>query len=285
MTNATSALRISVTIDELIASAQELSLAGRWPRALRLLDSAVPDDPADRARLARAAAEVALESDWFTGSDIAGPRLETAAEVLPEDDWDLGFARLRHTYGRLLVVDGALCLGPEGKDPEVLAGLRRQARDLRDGAPDEVRGGWASMYLGLITDNLFADLASAPAHYAAALAAGESGPDPLLAREALRHLGMHDHDGGNHERALERWRRATALGAGAGLVAGTLSQHLLLAVVARATGDEAGARALAAEVARWAGAVGAGRLHAQASGFLDGVDPTAAPPVREEPVG
>ena len=38
----------------------------------------------------------------------------------------------------------------------------------------------------------------------------------LLAREALRHLGHHDHDRGDHQLALERWGRATALGARAG---------------------------------------------------------------------
>src|SRR2546421_11508606 len=106
MTNATSALRTSVDFDELIASATELSLAGRWDRALRLLDATVTDEPANRARLALTAAEVALEGDWFAGTNLARTRIETAAELLAEDDWDLGFARLRHTYSHLLVVDG-----------------------------------------------------------------------------------------------------------------------------------------------------------------------------------
>ncbi|MCX5053797.1 MULTISPECIES: hypothetical protein [unclassified Streptomyces] len=53
---------------------------------------------------------------------------------------------------------------------------------------------------------------------------------------------------------------------------------------ARDTGDEAGARALATEVARWAGAIGAVRIEAQATGFLAGVDPTA-PPQHSEDIG
>jgi hypothetical protein len=52
---------------------------------------------------------------------------------------------------------------------------------------------------------------------------------------------------------------------------------MLLAVCARDAGDEAGARALAGEIARWASAVGASRLETQASAFLAGADPTAPP--------
>lgn len=252
-------------------------MTGRWERASRLLDSCGTDDSESRAQIARAAAQVALEQDWFAGTDTAGARIEAAAKEFPDGDWDLDFARLRNTYRRLLVVDGRLRLGPVGKAPEALASLLREAEALRDSAPDEGRRGWAEMYLGLITDNHFADLPGAPPHYASALRAAESGDDPLLAREALRHLGDHDHDAGDHARALDRWRRATTLGAAAGMVPGTLSQLLLLSVLARDSGDEAGARALATEVARWAEAIGAVRLAAQARGFLAGVDPTAPP--------
>ncbi|MDV7221172.1 hypothetical protein [Streptomyces prunicolor] len=273
----TSTANAVTPVEELIAAAQELSVTGRWKRASRLLDTCSTDDPEPRARIARAAAQVALEQDWFAGTDTAAARIEAAEKEFPGGDWDLDFARLRNTYRRLLVVDGGLRLGPDGKDPEALVSLRREAESLRDSAPDEGRRGWAEMYLGLITDNHFADLAGAPPHYASALSAAESVDDPLLAREALRHLGDHDHDAGDHARTLDRWRRATTLGAAAGTVPGTLSQQLLLAVLARDSGDEAGARALAAEVARWAEAIGAVRLAAQARGFLAGVDPTAPP--------
>ncbi|MES5820353.1 hypothetical protein [Streptomyces sp. RG80] len=266
----------STTVDfpELLAAARELSLAGRWDRALRLLDATTPATSEDHALHRLAAAEAALQSDWFGGTDLAAERI---AAVPRDSGWDLGFLRLRHDYFRLLRTDGTFRPGPAGKDPEALARIRRDALDLREGAPDKVRRGWAAMYLGLIADNLFAERTAAPAHYEAALHAGESGGDDLLVREALRHLGDHDHDGGDHDSARARWQRATALGARAGMVPGMLTQLMLLAVLARDTGDEAGARALATEIARWAGAIGAGPVHEQAAGFLAGADPTAPP--------
>ncbi|MGX1548352.1 hypothetical protein [Streptomyces adustus] len=277
MTIATSTASLSVRTDQLLDAANELGLAGRWDRALALLDAATADAPGIRSRIALTAAHIALEKDWFTGGDSARERLAVAERELPDGDWDVDFARLRHTYRLLLVVDGVPRFGPAGKDPEALGALRRQAEALRDRAPDEGRRGWAAMYAGLVADNHFADRAAAPACYVAALDAAESADDPLLAREALRHLGDHDHDDGDDGLALERWRRATALGAGAGAVPGTLSQQLLLAVLARDVGDRAGAAALAAEVARWADALGATSLAAQARSFLAGADPTAPP--------
>ncbi|PWI14693.1 hypothetical protein DI272_11375 [Streptomyces sp. Act143] len=267
-----------VDLGELLASARDLSLAGRWDRALRLLDATRCEAPEDRARLALTAAEVALESDWFGGTRLTAARAERAGKEAPDGDWDLDFVRLRHDYLRLFRPDGVSRHGPDGKAPEALTRLRHRGHTLREAAPDEVRRGWASMYLGLIADNLFGERDAAPAHYEAALRAGESGGDDLLVREALRHLGDHDHDAGDHERALERWRRATALGARAGMVPGVLSQQMLLAVLARDAGDEGGATALATEIARWAEAIGTGHLHAQATGFLAGADPTAPPP-------
>jgi hypothetical protein len=311
MTNTASTLRTVVPLDELIAAARELRIGGRWERATGLLDSAEATDPRARARLAMAAAEVALESDWFGGTALAGPRLAAAEELVevlveshagkPADEahpgirWDLDFHRLRHGYLGQVRVDGAFRAGPDGKDPDALAALRTHAERLRDRAPDDVRRGWAEMYLGLVADNLFAERDLAPGHYEAALragAAGEAGEegeagdshdsgDDLLAREALRHLGDHDHDRGDHARARERWSRATELGARAGTVPGTLSQQLLLAVLARDTGDEAGAVALVHEIARWAGAIGAVTTEAQARGFMAGVDPTAPPAAAE----
>ncbi|MER5409735.1 hypothetical protein [Streptomyces sp. NPDC002769] len=309
MTNTTgNAVGAVVSTDELIAAARELRIAGRWERAMALLDSAEVTDARARVRLAVAAAEVALESDWFGGTGLAAARLaaaegtaedaaedaagdtaEEAAEEPTEDiagasplnsRWDLDFLRLRHGYRQQLHVDGVFRAGPDGKDPAVLTSLRGFALGLRDRAPDTVRRGWAEMYLGLIADNLFAEREFAPSHYEAALLAGEFGDD-LLSREALRHLGDHDHDTGDQVRALERWTRATELGARAGTVPGTLSQQLLLAVLARDTGDDAGAAALAREVARWARAVGAVTLAAQAEAFLAGTDPTAPPSAGE----
>ncbi|WP_405541938.1 hypothetical protein OG478_07505 [Streptomyces phaeochromogenes] len=277
----TSTTQAVLPVDEVVAAACELARAGRWQRASALLDAAATAEPHGRAALAVAGAEIALEHDWFCGTDTAATRIAAAYKALAETTapvgvWDLDFVRLRHTYFRLLLGDGTFRFGPAGKDPAELAELRRCAQELCERADDDVRRGWARMYLGLIVDNLFAEREAAPAHYELALSAGESGDD-LLAREALRHLGDHDHDDLDHTRARERWTRATALGARAGNVPGTLSQQLLLAVLARDRGDEAGAAALATEVARWAGAIGAVRIEAQATGFLAGVDPTAGP--------
>ncbi|WP_406364775.1 hypothetical protein [Streptomyces sp. NBC_00645] len=283
MTNTASTITTVVSLDQLLAAVRELRISGRWTRAADLLDAADASDARDRARLAVAAAEVALERDWFGGTSLAGARLDAAEracgegkEARPQGDWELDFLRLRHGYLGLVRVDGRFRPGPDGKDPAALTALRTSAENLRGRAPDAVRRGWAEMYLGLVADNLLAERDLAPAHYEAALRAGESGDD-LLSREALRHLGDHDHDSGDHPRALERWRRATELGARAGTVPGTLSQQLLLAVLARDTGDEAGAAALAREVARWAGAIGAVTTEAQANAFLAGADPTAPP--------
>jgi hypothetical protein len=252
-------------LDETLAAALELARASRWTRALSLLDTFNVTAACDRARVALTAAEVALESDWFAGTTLAADRLATA-ERLGGGSWDLDFLRLRHDYlGQL----GTFQFGPDGKDPEVLAQLRKRASDLATDAPDNRRHGWARMYLGLILDNLFADREAAPDHYEAALRAGES-TDDLLTREALRHLGDHDRDRGDLVSAQARWERATALGARAGLVAGTLSQQMLLAVVARDLGNDQGATRLAEEIARWSDAIGAPRLHTQARAFLSG---------------
>ncbi|WP_203843877.1 hypothetical protein, partial [Dactylosporangium siamense] len=268
---------IAVSRQALAAAARALAHAGRWHDAAALLAAAPPGDPL----LALAAAQVSVESDWFAGTATTADRLTTATRLAAGLDaagrWDLAFVELRHDYRTLLMADGPARTSAEA--------VRGRAADLRASAPDPVREGWAAMYQGLIADNLLDQPDAAPAHYHAAFRAG-AGPehgDGLLAREALRHLGGHDHDAGNDDAALDRWRRATELGAAAGNVPGTLSQQLLLAVLARATGNEAGAVALATEIARWATAIGATALARQATAFIDGVDPTAPPPAPAQP--
>ena len=288
---------LAVPRQALATAARALAHAGRWHDAAALLDAAPPEDPL----LALAAAQVSVESDWFAGTSTAGHRLTIATRLAAGLDdagrWDLAFVELRHAYRTLLMTARSTTT------PSSAAAVRRLAVDLDTTAPDPVRKGWAAMYQGLIADNLLDEQDAAPAHYRAALQAGaglgaglgvgagfeggaglEGGGDRLLAREALRHLGGHDHDAGHHEVALDRWRRATELGAAAGNVPGTLSQQLLLAVHARDAGNEAGAIALAAEVARWAAAIGAAALAGQAAAFIDGADPTAQPPAPAAPM-
>src|SRR5262249_54099259 len=150
---------------------------------------AAADDPAAEARLALAEAELAVARRWYTGAD-ATSAVERACAVAGELDagatFDLGFLQLRRGYGDALFRGDRSEHGPAGKDPAVLADLRRQGQELRDTAPDAVRRGWAEMYLGLIADNLLGERDLAPSHYEAALAAGE-GADDYLTWEALRH--------------------------------------------------------------------------------------------------
>ncbi|WP_433073031.1 tetratricopeptide repeat protein [Dactylosporangium sp. CA-052675] len=256
----------TICVDELLAAARGLALAARWEQATGLLDAAaagLSDSPA-RAVLALAAAEIAVDSAWYSGTEDGAGRLCEVDEDALDDTgrWDLGFARLRYEY--------------RGKLRKPDSDLRDRAERFAATAPDARRLGWAHHYLGLIHDNVLEDRAAAPAHYERALA--NAAGDDLLRREAQRHLGDHAHEAGNHAEARERWQEATAVGARAGLVAGTLSQQLLLAVLARDTGDEPGAVALATEVHRWAEAIGAARIAELTSGFLHGVDPTQPPP-------
>jgi tetratricopeptide (TPR) repeat protein len=246
---------LAAMVEVVVASALALSRAGQWTLALRLLDSAAPSP---EVRLA--AATVAVDCDWFTGSSLTEERLGPLAE---DEGWDVDFLRLRHVYRQQLVTGL-----PNGSE------LISAADALCASAPDPTRLGWAHMYRGLIADNVVGDRSSAPEHYEQALGTD----DPLLTREAQRHLGDHDRDAGDLARARERWEEATALGAGAGAVLGTLSQQMLLAVLARDAGNEAGAVTLAREIARWAGALGAKTIAAQATAFLDGVDPTQVLP-------
>ncbi|GAA2900014.1 hypothetical protein Acy02nite_83560 [Actinoplanes cyaneus] len=250
-------------LDEIHAVARELAWAGRWRRALSLLDTTDGG-----FQTAVTAAEVALESDVFCGTELAAGRLAAAARL--GTSWDLDFLHLRQNYFSLLQIDGTWTPGPGGKDPAALEELRSRAERMAERAPDPVRHGWARHYQGLTADNLLGRPELAPPHYQAALAAGED-TDPRLEREALRHLGGHDRDNGDLAAAYQKWARATALSAQAGLVPGLLTQLILLAVLARDEGDEAGAAMLAREIARAAEAIGAHRPYAQARSFLSDV--------------
>ena len=170
----------------------------------------------------------------------------------------MAWVRLRRAYSLAIRnPDGSYRMGPGGREPGEADALVAEAIRLRDAAPDEVRRGWASVCLGWITDNVLADRDAAPAHYEVGLAAARASGDPVLLFEAQRHLGDHAHDDGDLVGARERWEESTAAGGRARHIGGTLSQQLLLAVLHRDEGDEAGARAIAGEVLRWASAIGA----------------------------
>src|SRR5262249_43550504 len=174
----------------------------------RAAAAAAGSNPRESALLLPAAPVIALDRAWFWGPGDAPARVRTAEESSaatdqdPASRWDLDFLVLRMDYFDQILGSGTFRPGPDGKDPVALAGIRRRGSELIGQAPDEVRRGWAEFYLGAIADNLYAEHDAAPGHYLAALRAGEAGDD-LLAREALRHLGDHDHDNADHELALD----------------------------------------------------------------------------------
>ncbi|HEU0288739.1 MAG TPA: hypothetical protein VFR22_16940 [Nocardioidaceae bacterium] len=271
----------------LVAAADALVRAGQAERALTLIDSASATEPDDVAQLALVACRAALDRDYRSGTRLAPERLATARTVVAQTgdrvaQWDLDQLEIRRAYFDALVGESGPRFGPDGRDPGEIAELRAAAKRLYDGSPDDGRRGWAAMLQGWIADNVAGERDVAPAHYLEALETAEPTGDDYLVFEALRHLGDHDHDDGRHELARQRWERSTEHAARAGAVAGTLAQQLLVAVLDREAGDEAGATALAREIVRWAGAIGAPRLQAQAVAFLDGVDPTAPPPPPED---
>ncbi len=280
-TLSTAHLPVAVLVD----TADALVRSGQAERALTLIDATSATEPTDLARLALAACRAALDRDYRSGTSLGSERLAAARTAVAATDdsvagWDLDQLEVRRAYFDALFVNGGLApqLGPWGRDPRDVDELRAAAKRLYDTSPDDRRRGWAAMLQGWIADNVAGERDVAPAHYREALGFAESTGDDYLVFEALRHLGDHDHDDGQHELARQRWERSTEHAARAGSVAGTLVQLLLVAVLDRESGDEAGARALAREIVRWAGAIGAPRLQAQAVAFLDGVDPTAPPP-------
>lgn len=283
MTALDSSTIANVPTETLTATAEALVRAGQPGRARDLLDATTSQDLWGRARLALAVAAAAIDSDYRTGTALAPERLSAAgAAVGAADDaqlrWDLAHLELRHSYFDALFDGSTPRLDSRDRDPHQIESLRDDAERLYTDSPDTGRRGWASVLQGWIADNIAGDRGAAPAHYREALGCAESTGDDYLAFEALRHLGDHDHDDGDHERARKCWEESTAHAARAGSVPGTLAQQLLLAVLHRDAGDEAKAQALAREIVRWADAIGAHRLEAQAQAFVDGVDITAPPP-------
>ncbi len=159
--------------------------------------------------------------------------------------------------------------GPQDGDATVAAGLAARAVRLAEAAPDRGRSAAAWFYAGLIEDNLRDNAAAAQSAYTAALADAEAAGDELAESDALRHLGYHAGEAGDADRARRMWERSAEQRQRAGAVPYVLSQQLLLAGLARDGGDEEAARGLAAEVRRWAGALGIGLLESQAAALAD----------------
>ena len=250
-----------VAAQPLAAAARALMLAGRWAQADALLDLAAGADEAERAVLAVAEAEVAVDQDFWCRTDRGSSALFRASATVasaPADAvlaFDLEFLQLRHEYAEQL-------FGTAGRDAAVIDDLAARASRLRAGAPDRGRGAAATFYAGLIEDNLRGDEAAARPLFAAAL---EAASDDLTESEALRHLGYHLGQDGEVEQARQMGERSAELRQRAGAVPYVLSQQLLLAGLARDTGDPGEARAVAGQVRRWARALGIGILEAGAA--------------------
>jgi hypothetical protein len=270
------AQRVSAGVDEIVAAATALTWAARWDLARRLLETAQAADAGGAAarRLALAAAEISVHHDFRTAGPRWAPDAIAAAETLagPQDRWLLDFLEVEHDYGRELIGEDGNNhrFGPDGHDPARLAALARRAEALVHAAPDLAGAGWAAFYRGLISDNLIGDRDQAPRWLGRALEAAEQTGDDYLAGEALRHLGDHDEEAGDLEQARLRWERSAEVWARAGNMAGVLAQQLLLAQLAISEGRPAAGLAIAAEIRRWAGAVGLALCQKHADALLAG---------------
>jgi tetratricopeptide (TPR) repeat protein len=267
--------RVPVAVDEIIAATTALSWAARWDTARGLLAS-VPATGLDDAvvrRLALAGAATAVHHDFRTAGPRWAPAAIAAAEAIADPDrrWGLDLLELQHEYGTELIrPDGQAVFGPDGHDPARLAALADRAEALIRSAPDVASSGWAAFYRGLIADNLIGDRDGAPAWFTQALEAAGQAEDDYLAGEALRHLGDHDEEAGDLERARARWERSAELWARIGNMAGVLAQQLLLARLAVTEGRAPAGMEIAREVSRWAGALGLVQCQKQADTLLAG---------------
>ena len=258
-----------VAAGPLAEAARALALAGRWAQAASLLSLAAGADDAERAVLAVAEAEVAVDHDFWCRTERGSEALSRASGAVADAPdgaalaFDLELLQLRHDYAaELFGPDGLPRFGPDGRDVAVAGELTARAGRLRAAAPDRGRGAAATFYAGLIADNLRGDAAAARSLFAAAL---DAAGDDLIESEALRHLGYHLGEDGEVEQARQMWERATELRQRAGAVPYVLSQQLLLAGLARDGGNADEARVLAGQVRRWARALGVGILEAGAA--------------------
>jgi tetratricopeptide (TPR) repeat protein len=267
--------RVPAGVDEIIAASTALSWTARWDVARRLLGSVQAPglDDATARRLALAAAAIAVHHDFRTAGARWAPAAIAAAEAIADPDHrsDLDLLELQHDYSSELIrPDGQAVFGPDGHDPARLAALAHRAEALIRSAPDVAGAGWAAFYRGLIADNLIGDRDGAPAWFAQALEAAGQAEDDYLAGEALRHLGDHDEEAGDLERARARWERSAELWARIGNMTGVLAQQLLLAQLAMTEGAVPAGMAIAGEVGRWAGALGLVQYQKQAGLLLAG---------------
>jgi hypothetical protein len=256
----------TLPVTQVTAAARALMLAGRWSQATAMLDAAAPADDAERVVLAVAAAEVAVDQDFWLRTGSGSPALTRAATVAGGAggagavvSWDLDFVRLRHDYDVQLFGSGDAepSWGPEGRDLAVLDRLAARAVALRDRAPDRARQARAAFYAGLIADNLRGDAVAGREFFEQARLAGEDAGDDLIVSYALRHLAFGLAQSGDVAQAKLMNERSMELRQQVGCVPHVLAQQLALAELAQTLpasegGDAAWAAAVAGLVLTWA---------------------------------
>jgi tetratricopeptide (TPR) repeat protein len=261
-----------ISADRVAAAARALMLAGRWTHAAELLDCASADE-GERAVLAVAAAEVAVDQDFWSRTNYGPSSLTRASSAVADAGgavvFDLEFVRLKHDYAVELFGSGAgePSWGPEGRSRDVLDDLASRAAELVRSAPDAGRRAGAAFYSGLIADVLRGDAEVGRASYEEALRVGEEAGDELIVSYALRHLAFRS---GNPGEARQMLERSMELRQRAGCVPHVLAQLLALAELARDGGDVAWAQVVAGQVLTWARALDDGMWLVPAAAVLAG---------------
>jgi tetratricopeptide (TPR) repeat protein len=231
----------------LAEAARALMLAGRWLEATELLRAAAATDEGERSVLAEAAAEVAIEQDFWIRTDIGSRALDHAFAVKGSSH-ELEFLQLKHDYNAVLFAG----FGGGERDPLAIAELKETASWLRDAAPTVSQRAWAAFYAGLIADVLGDDESAGRAAYSQALADGTEAGDDLVVSYALRHLGDLDARAGSVDAAREQLAQSLEVRQRLGCVPHALAQQLALAELAHDSGDVSWAQTVAGQVHAWA---------------------------------
>jgi len=242
-------------------------LAGRWAQAADLLAAAAPAGDAERSALAVAAAEIAVDQDFWIRTACGSRALDQAAATGAAGH-DLDFLRLKHDYNAELFRGWQPGAAP--RDQAYVAGLGARAAALRDSAPSAGQRAWAAFYVGLVADVLCDDAEAGRAAYEQAHADAVEAGDDLAVSYALRHLGYLDAQAGSVEAGRLRLTRSLELRQRAGCVPHVLAQLLAQAEL---SDDKAWVRTVAELVHAWARGLDGSPWLADAAAELLGSDP------------
>ena len=195
--------------------ARALKLSGLWDQALEVLD---PDATALRAEL--------LTDRFFWRLDGAAEAAAAVAELLQADAALGAFLDAQLAYTRVLFE-----IAPRPGDPE------RAQQGFAAAASDARLTNRATLWLGIVAENLQHDPGRARRHFTHAHSGARKDVDLLLESYALRHLGEQDLEGGDPT-GLARLRRSYHLRAALGTRPQTAAAAATLATYLP-EGDEA----------------------------------------------